>query len=203
MLDHSQIKSGRLDKCTNRREYPLILEIGNSTCQEASLPVLTGTERFNSFCGQSLAIMVMEPKEEPTVVKLQPQDEDASELRFGPEFEPSKAQPLFLSEAAHLLSVKLQGQQTGTHQPDVNPVLKKSVDYAKKFDSIRGTEQAVDVRTQLESVKPPLHPFEVAQLASLVPKDAEEAKAIIPSLAANYENETLNEILKNIDTFVR
>lgn len=148
----------------------------------------------------------MAAKEEPAVAerKHRPDIEDAAELQLGPEFSGQDSQPLFLSEASHLLSVKLQKlQDTGSYQPDMNVVLKKSVEYAQRFDAIQGSEQAVQVRSQLSGVEPKLHPFEIAQIASLVPKDAEEAKAIIPSLAKQYEDDALNEILKNLDTFVR
>lgn len=147
----------------------------------------------------------MAAKEEPAVAerKARPDLEDASELQLGPEFG-ANTQPLFLSEVSHLLSVKLQQlQDDGSYQADMNVVLKKSVEYAQRFDAIQGSEQAVQVRSQLSSVTPALHPFEIAQLASLVPKDSEEAKAIIPSLAKSFEDDELNEILKNLDTFVR
>ena len=149
------------------------------------------------------SMMMEEDKREAVLIKPGVQDEDAAELNLGEEFQPGKAQPLFLSEAGHLLGVKLQKQQAGAYAPEINPVLKKSVEYAQRFDSIMGTEQAVDVRAQLEQVKPELHPFEIAQLASLVPQDAEEAKAIIPSLSKHFENDVLNDVLKNMNTFVK
>lgn len=144
----------------------------------------------------------MEPKTEPTPLRALHKDEDAANLELGPEFGPTVAQPLFLSEAAHLLRVKVNSQDSSAqYQPEINPVLKKSVEYAERFDVLKGTAQAIAVREQLSKVDPPLHPFEIAQLASLLPKEAEEAKAIIPSLRDRYENDVLNELLKNMDSF--
>lgn len=112
------------------------------------------------------------------------------------------AQPLFLAEASTLLTLKLSKLEQ--EDPDMTPVLKKSLKHLERFDAFRGAEAAVDVRYMLEHAEPPLHPFELAQLASLCPKDAEEAKAIIPSLKTTVEDDAkLNDILKALDNFVR
>lgn len=78
----------------------------------------------------------------------------------------------------------------------------KSLEYAERFGQLENTVQAINVRDQLSAVKPELHPFEIAQLASLMPKDAEEARAIIPSLADRYEDDQLNTILKDMDVYL-
>lgn len=49
-----------------------------------------------------------------------------------------------------------------------------------------------------------LKPFEVAQLANLCPQDAQEAKALVPSLAMpgrEMENHKLNELLDQLNQF--
>lgn len=141
-------------------------------------------------------------KEEPRPVQNSaPKEEDVTNLYLGPEFDISKAQPLFLAEASHLLTLKYGPALE--NDPEMNRVLRKSMKYTNRFDSIQGQEQTVEVRRMLESVHPRLHPFEIAQLASLVPKDAEEAKAIIPSLARTFENDDLDAVLKKIEEFVR
>ncbi len=143
-----------------------------------------------------------EPKEEPRLQTAPPKEEDAAELNLGAEFTGEEAQPLFLAEAAQLLQLKLE--QNTAEDPEHSQVLQKSLRHLQRFDQIHGQEAAVYVRRVLESAEPALHPFEVAQLASLVPGDAEEAKAIIPSLKTTYEDDAkLNDILKALDKFVR
>lgn len=116
-------------------------------------------------------------------------------------FSGESAQPLFLAEASQLLTLKLSTLEQ--EDPDLTPVLKKSLKHLERFDAFRGAEAAVDVRRMLENATPLLHPFELAQLASLCPKDAEEAKAIIPSLKTTVEDDSkLNDILKQLDGFV-
>jgi DNA-directed RNA polymerase II subunit RPB4 len=129
-------------------------------------------------------------------------DDDASTLELGADFTPEKAQPIFLAEAAFLLKNKIdQHQATASFPGDVNPVLKKSYEYAQRFDTFRSGEVAMHVRQRLMDEDPPLHPFEIAQIASLVPSDAEEAKAIIPSLRDKYADDVLQRILNDLAQF--
>ena len=130
---------------------------------------------------------------------LRPNEEDADRLIFCSEFDLSEgAQPLFTSEVAHLLRQKVD-QNSRQHS---NQVLIKSLEHAERFSQLENTVQAIHVRDQLSAVKPELHPFEIAQLASLMPKDAEEARTIIPSLADRYDDEQLTTILKDMDVFL-
>ena len=51
---------------------------------------------------------------------------------------------------------------------------------------------------------PGLDPFEVAQLGNLCPKDAQEAKTLIPSLNMphrDFDNSALSELLEQLDSF--
>lgn len=146
--------------------------------------------------------MPVESKEDIKPTVSHPRDEDAAQLELGEEFNNPEAQPLFLSEVAHLLKLQVDGKKGTDYEPDLNPVLKKSLEYAGRFGQLTSTEQAIAVRDQLTKVQPQLHPFEVAQLASLMPKEAEEAKAIIPSLKDRYDDDVLNEILKNMDAWL-
>lgn len=153
--------------------------------------------------------VVPEQKEEPQPVNARapsrPADEDAAQLQLGPEFDQSVgAQPLFISEVAHLLKLQVDEKKIQQQQFEaaLNPVLKKSLEYTQRFSQLESTEQAIAVREQLAKVEPALHPFEIAQLASLMPKEAEEAKAIIPSLAEKYDDDVLNDILKNMDAWL-
>lgn len=144
-------------------------------------------------------------KQEPRMLRhASVKDEDAAELELGPEFSGEQSQPLFLAEAAQLLRVKLENDPM--EEAEMNSVLKKSLQHLERFDHIQGQEAAVDVRRLLENapIEGSLHAFEITQLASLVPKDAEEAKAIIPSLKKSFEDDAkLNDLLKSLDNFVR
>lgn len=150
---------------------------------------------------------ILEQKEEPQPVAIRPPprptDEDAALLELGPEFDQSAgAQPLFISEVAHLLNMQVEAKKAQDQESTINPVLMKSLQYTQRFKQLESTEQAIAMREQLVKVEPELHAFEIAQLASLMPKEAEEAKAIIPSLADRYDDDVLNEILKNMDAWL-
>lgn len=129
-------------------------------------------------------------------------EEDATELILGSEFqEHHGAQPLFISEVAHLLKLQVEGKKASEYAPHLNPVLQKSLEYAERFGPLSKTEQAIAVRDQLTNFQPPLHPFEIAQIASLMPKSSEEAKAIIPSLSRIPDNE-LFDLLQSLEVWL-
>ncbi|KAI0562695.1 RNA polymerase Rpb4 [Gracilaria domingensis] len=140
-------------------------------------------------------------EEEEEFITIPPAEEDASTLKFSYEFTlEGHAQPLFISEVGHLLKVHVEKQEK--RPGDLNVVLRKSLDYAERFGQLAKTEQSIAVRAQLEAVNPKLHEFEVAQLASLMPKEVDEAKAIIPSLAARYDDDVISDILKNFEVWL-
>lgn len=127
-------------------------------------------------------------------------EENEMLLELGPEFcIEQNPQPIFLAEAAHLLRLRAAAK-TKQGFTRINPVLKKSLEYAEKFGNI-DAQSAIVLRTQLSQV-PGIHLFEMAQIASLLPKDAEEAKAIIPSLKDRYEDDELNDIIANLDVWL-
>jgi DNA-directed RNA polymerase II subunit RPB4 len=143
-----------------------------------------------------------EPILEAAAAKLfSVRDEDASVLELGPEFVPEKAQPLFLSEASYLLERKVEQHQGASFQGDINPVLKKAFEYANRFDAFRSGDMAMTVRDFLSKVEPALHPFEIAQLATLVPEDSDEAKVVIPSLRDKFDDDKLQEIVSGLCRF--
>lgn len=142
-----------------------------------------------------------EDEDEKELVSIPPAEEDASTLKFSYEFTlEGHAQPLFISEVGHLLKVHVQKQEK--KPGDLNFVLRKSLDYAERFGQLAKTEQSIAVRAQLEAVVPKLHEFEIAQLASLMPKEVDEAKAIIPSLAVRYDDDVISDILKNFEVWL-
>lgn len=150
---------------------------------------------------------IIEQKEEAKPVQVRaparPSDEDAAQLELGPEFDESAgAQPLFISEVAHLLTLQVESKRSQDGEAAINPVLMKSLEYTLRFKQLESTQEAISMRAQLHEVQPQLHAFEIAQLASLMPKEAEEAKAIIPSLGDRYDDDVLNEILKNMDAWL-
>lgn len=131
-------------------------------------------------------------------------NEDATKLNFGPEFSTVKAQPLLLAEAAYLLQVKLdQSNSTGYSTAEHNPILAKSHAYAKRFDRLKTEDNTKAARRLLGDLEVNLHPFETAQLASLMPETAEEAKTIIPSLKDKIDDDVLNDALENLDSLAR
>jgi DNA-directed RNA polymerase II subunit RPB4 len=119
---------------------------------------------------------------------------------MGEEFSPERAQPLFLSEVAFLLGKTVEQHSSAAFRGEINPVLKKAYNYAEKFDAFKSAETAMSVREQLSGVKPELHPFEIAQLATLVPETSEEAKVVIPSLANKFDDDVLQDVLNALAT---
>lgn len=131
-----------------------------------------------------------------------PTEENAANLELGPEFRADEdAQPIFLAEAAHLLDMQMtsKAEQNITEVP---PILKKSLEYAQSFNQLTHADHAINVRAQLNQVRPPLHPFEIAQLATLIPREPEEAKAIIPSLKERYDDNQLSDIIAGIENLL-
>ena len=142
----------------------------------------------------------MAPQRSPSA-----RDEDASKLNLGPEFVPSKAQPLLISEVAYLLQMKIETASSNISMAERNPVLAKSSAYAKRFDRLKTEDNTKAARTLLGELntEKQLHPFETAQLASLMPETAEEAKVIIPSLKDKIDDDVLNDALQNLDALAR
>ncbi|GAA5933551.1 uncharacterized protein JCM15063_001345 [Sporobolomyces koalae] len=108
--------------------------------------------------------------------RVKPEDEDASQLKFGPEFEQSAVQKntLTISEVKVILDTIEQDKQ-----PD-NSVFKKTLEYVDTFARFPTPEVSDAVRSSLPEEQ--LKFYEIAQLINLCPADAEEAKALIPSL---------------------
>lgn len=128
-------------------------------------------------------------------------EEDAALLELGPEFRgEQEAQPIFLAEVAHLLRLQ-ESKKRQQGFTEINPVMEQSLKYAEKFGHITKTEDAIAIRNTLMNVQG-IHPFEVAQIASLFPKDPEEAKAIIPSLKDRYEDDELNDMISQLDDWL-
>uniref|UniRef100_F6WNI1 DNA-directed RNA polymerase II subunit RPB4 n=1 Tax=Monodelphis domestica TaxID=13616 RepID=F6WNI1_MONDO len=123
-------------------------------------------------------------------------EEEASQLVFPREFE--TAQTLLNSEVHMLLEHRKQQHESGQDARELPVVFWKTLDYAARFSRFQNRETIARVRGLLLQKK--LHKFELAALANLCPETAEEAKALIPSLAGRLEDEDLQEVLDDIQT---
>ncbi|GAA5801500.1 hypothetical protein HPULCUR_006948 [Helicostylum pulchrum] len=122
--------------------------------------------------------------------------EDASILKLGPEFE--NAQCLYISEVRIILEAQEDSKENGTiNRPSTN-VMSKTLDYVRAFSRFSNIESVREVRQVL--LKENMAQFEVAQIANLCCEDAEEAKALIPSLENKVEVPELQEMLSQMLT---
>eukprot|EP01054_Gregarina_sp_Poly1_P003235 Gregarina_sp_Poly_1__3234@NODE_1920_length_3080_cov_105_681713_g1238_i0_p4_GENE_NODE_1920_length_3080_cov_105_681713_g1238_i0NODE_1920_length_3080_cov_105_681713_g1238_i0_p4_ORF_typecomplete_len135_score19_23RNA_pol_Rpb4/PF03874_16/1_5e21_NODE_1920_length_3080_cov_105_681713_g1238_i022292633 len=78
-------------------------------------------------------------------------------------------------------------------------LIKKSYEYAVKFAQISNRQAIFDLRSALEAHQV-LEEFEMASLVNLVPRSAEEAKAIIPSLN-RLTDDKVNRVLNDIEKY--
>ncbi|XP_071840294.1 DNA-directed RNA polymerase II subunit RPB4-like [Apostichopus japonicus] len=127
---------------------------------------------------------------------LQQQEEDATELKFPKEFE--NAETLLNSEVKMLLEHRKQQNESQEEEQELSEVFMKTLNYTERFSRFKNRETIADVRALLQQQD--LHKFELASLANLCPESAEEAKALIPSLEAKFEDKDLQDILDNIQT---
>lgn len=164
------------------------------------------------------------------------EEEDATKLMFGPDFEMDKyhpehtnAVPLNLSQTRLLIQTAMQQRNKDTLGPNApqelqnaiagtasagageaeeegfegaNEVLRKTQEYLATFARFRDEQTATAVDRLLDSTENSnLHPFEIAQLGSLVCDDAEEAKSLIPSLSVKKSDEELQVLLDHLRRF--
>ncbi|PAA79027.1 hypothetical protein BOX15_Mlig024392g2, partial [Macrostomum lignano] len=123
-------------------------------------------------------------------------EEDASELRFPLEFD--KAQTLTVSEVRQILEKRKAANEQREEELEPSEVETKTLNYCQRFAKFNNEETISAVRDLLQGKK--LHNFELAAIANLCPETAEEAKALIPSLAGRFEDEDLNQILEDLRT---
>ncbi|KAL9643990.1 hypothetical protein ABK040_005458 [Willaertia magna] len=131
-------------------------------------------------------------------------NEDAETLNLGEDFKDKNC--LTISEVAFILSKKKEEMEK--EKSDViNDVFEKSLHYAKRFSGGISSETKEAIRKYLARVtlmnqsgeKKKLHPFQIAQLANLLPGDAEEAQTLIPSLQ-EYSSSDIENILKELES---
>ncbi|KAI8645529.1 DNA-directed RNA polymerase II subunit RPB4 [Parasitella parasitica] len=122
--------------------------------------------------------------------------EDASTLKLGDEFE--GAQCLYISEVRIILEAQEDSKENGTDNRPRTNVMAKTLDYVRAFSRFSNIESVREVRQVL--LKENMAQFEVAQIANLCCEDAEEAKALIPSLENKVEVPELQEMLSQMLT---
>ena len=138
-------------------------------------------------------------------------EEDAATLQFSEFWQ--NAQSLNVSEVESVL----RGPFTRmTSEGKISQHLDKSYRHALKFSRIRDLQQLQQLRVNLEDWEPPsslgalaqdphsvrLAPFEVSQLVNLMPADADEAKALMPSVG-RFQTSDIMAVLEILGNFSR
>ncbi|GAA5987526.1 hypothetical protein JCM10908_001991 [Rhodotorula pacifica] len=122
-----------------------------------------------------------------------PDDEDAAALKLGPHFSDADTAQnmLTLAEVKLLLG---QIEESGRY-PD-NAVFNKTKEYVNTFSRFEGAEMAAAARTTVPQGEGEFQYFEQVQLINLCPMEAEEAKALIPSI--KMDDDRLQEHLNTL-----
>ncbi|GAA5999582.1 DNA-directed RNA polymerase II subunit RPB4 [Rhodotorula paludigena] len=121
-------------------------------------------------------------------------DEDVAQLKFGASFTDGETQMLSISEVRLLLDgIERSAEENGKAAPDT-AVYNKTKDYVNTFARFRDNDLAEAVRGGLPA--PDFHEYESVQLMNLCPMEAEEAKALVPSL--KMDDETLQQHLSEL-----
>eukprot|EP00669_Euglena_mutabilis_P003418 TRINITY_DN14377_c0_g1_i1.p2 TRINITY_DN14377_c0_g1~~TRINITY_DN14377_c0_g1_i1.p2 ORF type:complete len:164 (+),score=53.44 TRINITY_DN14377_c0_g1_i1:26-493(+) len=134
--------------------------------------------------------------------------EDARELQFGPGFEGSEC--LTLGEVFHMLDLREEVLARNRNpEAEANTlaaaVVSKTRAYCERFQTPSTISRLKELKGLLsrpvdshhdDNGSKALHPFEVAAVINLQPDDAEEAKAIIPSLATRFTDDETEHFLK-------
>jgi len=131
---------------------------------------------------------------------------DSSEqLDLGEEFKDKIC--LTVSEVAHMLIRKKEELEKEPQSDYINDVFDKSLTYARRFGGGLSEETTKAIKSYLTRVKlttktserKNLQTFEVAELANLMPGDAEEALTLIPSLR-EFEEKEVEKLLKELES---
>ncbi|ORY99899.1 HRDC-like protein [Syncephalastrum racemosum] len=122
--------------------------------------------------------------------------EDATTLNLGEEFQ--NTQCLFISEVRILLEAQEDSKLEGTEKRPTTNITSKALDYVRTFTRFTNRDSVREVRQLLG--KKDMSQFEAAQLANLVCEDAEEAKALVPSLTNKISDERVQELLAEMLT---
>jgi len=125
------------------------------------------------------------------------EDEDAAELKLGPDFTESLC--ILNSEAAILLEFSQQTHESTESETELSSVFLKTLVYVKRFSKYKNKTAVKEVRSLL--TKKGLEEYEIASLSNLCPESCEEAKVLIPSLAKKFTDEELDSILNDLKNY--
>lgn len=125
-------------------------------------------------------------------------EEDAAECKFPKEFELNTCDALLTAEVYLLLEHRRQSNETKDEIEEMSEVFIKTLNYARRMSRFKNRETIRAVRAIFSEKH--LHKFEVAQIANLCPENAEEAKALVPSLENKIEESELEEVLKDLQS---
>ncbi|KAI6177600.1 RNA polymerase Rpb4 [Aphelenchoides bicaudatus] len=126
-----------------------------------------------------------------------PPEEDASNLAFPKEFLAPNCDALMISEVFILLKDRQEENELRDEIDEMSENFILTLNYTQRFSKFKKRELVRNVRG-LFAGRPNLHKYEVAQLTNLVPKTAEEAKSLIPSLESKIDDSELDDILKDL-----
>lgn len=117
--------------------------------------------------------------------------EAGRELKLG-EFE--GVETFSLSEARIVIE-KTFNMRRQNNQPldETNATMTKTMDYLEIFATFKDMDIGLKVEGVTAQLGEDLHKFEKAQLKSLLPTSADEAKALIPSLEKKVEDGVIDE----------
>ncbi|RKP28053.1 HRDC-like protein [Syncephalis pseudoplumigaleata] len=125
------------------------------------------------------------------------EDTDAAVLQLGEDF--NSAECLFVTEVQLLLRDVRQKKIQQMGEKSLGGVFQKVYAHAEQFSRFKDDHGAQEVRRTVNRAQ--LAPFEAAQLANLCCEDPDEAKSLIPSLAMHIDDERLQTLLTEIQSF--
>ena len=115
--------------------------------------------------------------------KSQTEDEDAQELKLGPDF--SEAQCLSVSEVRLVMEAMIYDYNNRNEDASstTTQVFEKTLKYVQRFGG-NVSQEAVQLIRDMLTKQNGLHTFEAAVVSNLRPVDYDEAKTLVPSLEA-------------------
>ncbi|PVV03112.1 hypothetical protein BB560_002420 [Smittium megazygosporum] len=122
------------------------------------------------------------------------EDEDASLLKLGPDFQ--NADCLLISEVKILLETQRNAKIKENKK--ISDIIQKTLPYTQKFSHFNNQYSAREARKVLSTVE--LSSFEIAQLGNLGCSEPAEAKSLIPSLIGKIDDESLDHVLKQLQS---
>lgn len=132
------------------------------------------------------------------------QDEDATQLRLGPEFQNEHC--LLHSEVKILLEKLKENTEAGliNEKHNLGTVFLRSLRHSQEISKFNTAESVKECRRILMAANSGnLEQFEIAQIANLMPESAEEAKTLIPSLMNRIEDDDLQLLLNELQNLKR